>query len=163
MKLQKTQLFALARKKANDKKRELEKQRSYYDYNWEDLIRTGNLSKLVVPSLDKYIAHHGLTHLVKSLKDVKVEGIKVHFYGQNVEEGVIKDPENTTSTESGMSLDDSDSDECSDDDVVLSTTRSTPVTTNVLTADRAFGANENDTLFSVNRFGRTTGRVLNIN
>ena len=127
-------------------KREAEKVKTYDDYDWND-IENNNLKKLVVPTLDKYIQKHALTHLRGKRKEQKIEGIKMHYFNHLYKPSGGDD--NNDHSEESNDSEDSDVDD-SDDDEVAATTK-----TNVQTGSD--GEWEDPAQFRVSRYGRHVG------
>ena len=55
-----------------------EETKGYGDYNWEELYKSGNLKKLKVPELNKYIFHHNLSRR-KMSKSEKLNLLSAHI------------------------------------------------------------------------------------
>jgi len=101
----------LIRENERKKKRSMESNKEYKDYDWPNVISSGKLSKLKVKELDKYLKYHGLS-LIRRKAD-KVKRITSHFY---VDMRSLQDTPQSSSSETETS-DESESD--SDEDDVL--------------------------------------------
>lgn len=65
-------------------KRNRELNKKFDDYNWSNIIENRTLIKLVVSSLNKYIKHNDLNHLLNLKKAQKIEAITSHFYSNEM-------------------------------------------------------------------------------
>ena len=73
------QVMALAKKKDRAKLKQANAQKVYADYDWNAIIEGGDLKKMLVTDLDKYIDYHALKHLRNKNKPQKIEGVKLHY------------------------------------------------------------------------------------
>ncbi|XP_065130789.1 uncharacterized protein [Paramisgurnus dabryanus] len=125
--------------------------KKYDDYDWKELYRQGQLSKLRVSDLDKYLSKHGLQQTCR--KSIKLEMVGAHI-GKTVCSSVLcdlaalptDDPASDTESELDLSSDESE------DDVVLEVGDS-----DAADVDRDVGENEPN----VSRFGRLRQKVVN--
>ena len=60
-----------------------EKEKTYNEYVWEDLIGTNNLKHCNVSTSNKYLIHNKLNQFMKLKKPQKIEAIKSSFYRKN--------------------------------------------------------------------------------
>ena len=68
----------IKRKEERRQASEREQNKTFDDFGWKKLSETNQLEKLRVPSLNKYLLHHGLKDHVKLKKKEKVNFIKYH-------------------------------------------------------------------------------------
>ena len=78
----------------------------YKDYDWPQLIKSGNLGKLTVKELEKYTEHHKITCKYLS-EDGKLECIRRHYYAGRQDED---HPLDSSASEEECSTDESESD-----------------------------------------------------
>lgn len=97
--------------------------KSVHEYDWQQLVDSGELKKLYVPELDKYLSHHGLS--IRGSKPDKLKRITWHVLGrerERADDDADMDVDNTSegeqAGESGSERD-SSSDYDSEDDIVL--------------------------------------------
>ncbi|CAH3158915.1 unnamed protein product, partial [Pocillopora meandrina] len=69
------------RTRAAQERRRQEAERTYKDFQWDNLIEGGKVEKLRVRELDLYLNKHGLTTVGRKLD--KVKAIRCHYYRQN--------------------------------------------------------------------------------
>ena len=144
--MQASQITTQAKQREKKRQREINEKKAYKDYDWKDAVENGGLKKLLVIDLDKYIIHHKLRHLLNKNKPQKIEGIRLHYmrncveesenngirrYTRNADSGLEDAPLPSTSMESLNSeagdmgdaqdnqLDSSSDYDSSDDEVVL--------------------------------------------
>ena len=108
------------REKDRKEKRQQRKEKSFDEYNWDILGRTGKLQQLKVQELEKYLKHFNLSF--KGKKADKIRRILAHVCN---DQGVTidtyssrRDPEDPTSDESNDGSEDEESN--SEDDLVIS-------------------------------------------
>lgn len=109
--LEDLQTSSLIRENERKKKRCIESNKRYKDYDWPNVISSGKLSKLKVTELDKYLKYHGLSLIGR--KADKITRITSHFY---IDTQSRKDTPQCDSSETETS-EESESD--SDEDEVL--------------------------------------------
>ena len=105
------------RTRAAEERRRQEAERTYKDFQWDNLIEGGKVKKLRVRELDLYLNKHGLTTVGRKLD--KVKAIRCHYYRQNKETVIT---EELSSDEDDVESEDeeSESEEAeSDDDYVF--------------------------------------------
>lgn len=125
--------------------------KTYDDYDWEELYRQGQLSKLRVSDLDKYLSKHGMQQTCR--KSIKLEMVGAHI-GKTVCSSVLSDlaalptddPASDTESELDLSSDESE------DEVVLEVGDSDA-------ADVDSDVVEKEP--NVSRFGRLRQKVVN--
>ena len=78
----------------------------YKDYDWPQLIKSGNLRKLTVKELEKYTEYHEIPCKYLS-KDRKLDCIRRHYYAERQDEDP---PLDSSASEEECSTDDSESD-----------------------------------------------------
>ena len=78
----------------------------YKDYDWPQLIKSGNLGKLTVKELEKYTEHHKITCKYLS-KDGKLECIRRRYYAERQDED---HPLDNSASEEECSTEESESD-----------------------------------------------------
>ena len=155
------------RGKERREKKASEKDKTYNEYDWEDLIRTNNLKRCSVSALNKYLLHNKLNQFLKLRKPQKVEAIKSSFYRKNGRQSVDAEGEiffeeaMQTTTSSESEKDDSDDEMLcvigSDSEVTCSGIENgSSVDGNIEEEDTEDCADE-DTLFTRTRTGRMAG------
>ena len=120
------ELATLAEIRERDRKRkkQIDTNKSYNDYNWTELIETNELKKLKVMELEKYLVYHKLPLIGK--KSDKLKRIKANYYishkepvqshKEPVQDG---DDYDTISEQSDVDSDSSDDESSDDDDEVI--------------------------------------------
>ena len=97
------------------RKKRLEEELTYKDYQWGILIENGKVEKLKVRQLDLYLKEHCLTTV--GIKLDKIKAIRYHYYRQRRPgNGNELSSSEKESEESDTELDD---DEDSEDDLVI--------------------------------------------
>ena len=105
------------RTRAAEERRRQETERTYKDFQWDNLIEGSKVEKLRVRELDLYLNKHALTTVGRKLD--KVKAIRCHYYRQNKETVIT---EELSSDEDDVESEDeeSESEEAeSDDDYVF--------------------------------------------
>ncbi|PFX29121.1 hypothetical protein AWC38_SpisGene6154 [Stylophora pistillata] len=105
------------RTRAAQERRRQEAERTYKDFQWDNLIEGGKVQKLRVRELDLYLNKHGLTTVGRKLD--KVKAIRCHYYRQNKETVIT---EELSSDEDDVEFEDEESESGeaeSDDDYVF--------------------------------------------
>ena len=69
------------RLKSNKGQKEQRKNNKYSEYDWEDLITSQKIKKLVVVELSKYLEHHNLSK--QGTKEDKIKRITCHYLRGN--------------------------------------------------------------------------------
>ncbi|CAH3040108.1 unnamed protein product, partial [Pocillopora meandrina] len=104
------------RTRAAQERRRQEAERTYKDFQWDNLIEGGKVEKLRVRELDLYLNKHGLMTVGRKLD--KVKAIRCHYYRQNKETVIT---EELSSDEDDVESEDEESESGeaeSDDDYV---------------------------------------------
>ena len=127
--------------------------KTYDDYDWEDLYRQDQLSKLRVSELDKYLSKHALQKDGK--KSVKLEIVAAHIgktVCSNVLSGLAALPADDPSSESESDFSDDESED--EEEVILEINSEASIATSNTTED-------DTAVDEVSRFGRKRKRVNN--
>ena len=104
-----------------EQKKKQQKAKSVPDYDWHQLVDSGEPEKLRVPELNKYLVHHGLSTQGKKLE--KLKRISWHVLGSEAR-SLSDDDEDMyvgvgEQTEESGSESDSSTEYDSEDDIVL--------------------------------------------
>ena len=85
------------------------------DYAWLELVQSGNIKKLLVSELEKYLKHYKLSN--SGTKADKIRKISLHVLDAN--EGKHDDGEHADDISLNETADSSDDESDSEDDIVL--------------------------------------------
>ena len=99
-----------------DEKRQAKKDeetKGYGDYNWEELYKSGNLKKLKVAELNKYIFRHNLSRRKMSKSE------KLNLLSAHISKGLCERILTLSAAETALATEDSDT-QSEDDDVSVS-------------------------------------------
>lgn len=99
----------LKRQKREESRRKIrneERRKTYADYDWENMYRSGQLKKLKVPTLDLYIKHHRLNCRQGLLKSEKIDVITAHIIRFILARNMDQEGENESDEEEEEELED---------------------------------------------------------
>ena len=103
------------RAKRRVEKKNKRSQKSVHQYAWLELVETGNIKKLLVSELEKYLEHYKLSN--SGAKADKIRRISLHVLGAN--EGKQNDEEHADDISLSEAADSTEGESDSEDDLVL--------------------------------------------
>lgn len=155
------------RGKDRKEKNASEKEKTYNEYDWEDLIRTNNLKHCNVSTLNKYLIHNKLNQFMKLKKPQKIEAIKSSFYRKNGGQSMNAEREifHEEAMDTGSESEKDDSDDevicvigSDSDEITCSDIENGPSADgNIEEEDMEDCADEDTNLFTRTRTGRVAG------
>jgi hypothetical protein len=113
MHLEQQKLLAEMRSKDRVKERNVRTDKSFDCYDWGHLVRSGDIAKLKVKELDKYLQKYNMPIVTGMVKKDKLEAVRCHFY-QDKNRGNDSD----SSSSDGTDSEGEDSEDNSDSDIV---------------------------------------------